>query len=94
MQLLSDLAKVTITLFIVLDPVGLTPFLYTVTAHKSPAESRRIIYRVAAGATILLRSYDPEGRGCSNLRGHTAGSPDKRRASTGDHSGPTGDIGR
>ncbi len=61
MQFLSDLAKVTITLFIVLDPVGLTPFLYAVTAHKSPAESRQIIYRVAGGATVLLLFFTVTG---------------------------------
>lgn len=71
MHFLSDLAKVTITLFIVLDPVGLTPFLYAVTARKSPAESRHIIYRVAGGATILLLFFTITGTWVLNFFGVT-----------------------
>lgn len=61
LEFLRNLATVTITLFIVLDPVGLTPFLYTVIAGKSSIQARHVIYRVTGSATVLLLFFTVTG---------------------------------
>lgn len=56
-----DLAQVTATLFIVLDPFSLIPFIFSFTGRMSPKESHKMMYRVILGATVLLLFFTISG---------------------------------
>lgn len=70
-QSLSQLGAMVAALLIVLDPLGVMPILIGLQTSVGPRQSRKIIFRVAAGATILLIFFTITGAWVLKLFGIT-----------------------
>ena len=57
----GEFVTVVTALVIVLDPLAIVPVLVGLTSGRDPRESRRLVYRVIAGATILLLFFTVAG---------------------------------
>jgi len=67
----GEFATVVTGLVIVLDPLAIVPVLVGLTANRDPRESRRLIYRVIASATVLLLFFTATGTWVLRLFGVT-----------------------
>jgi multiple antibiotic resistance protein len=67
----SEFATVVTGLVIVLDPLAVVPVLVGLCANCSPKEARRLVYRVIAGATVLLLFFTVSGTWVLRLFGVT-----------------------
>jgi len=68
---IGEFATVVTALVIVLDPLAIVPVLVGLTSNRDPREARRLIYRVIAGATVLLLFFTATGTWVLRLFGVT-----------------------
>jgi len=79
-QGLCEFGTLVAALIIVIDPLGLVPILIGLNSSVGPRAARRIIFQVAAGATVLLVFFTITGTWVLKLFGIT---PDDMRIAGG-----------
>lgn len=67
--MVEDLMRAFVALFVIIDPIGLTPIFVALTAHASPAFRRRMAYQGVAIAFVILLAFGVAGRQLIDLLG-------------------------
>ncbi|MDH7600731.1 MAG: MarC family protein [Armatimonadota bacterium] len=70
-KVVGEFATVVTALVIVLDPLAIVPILISLSSNHSMRESRRLAYRIVAGATVLLLFFTVTGTWVLQLFGVT-----------------------